>query len=701
MNMPAQHSSLKWYQKKLRRLLVDMHIPDWNEEFLKDFSAEKYVENMIKANISCAEVYAGNCLGLCLFPSEKGFVHKSLKNRDLVGEIVEECKKKGLEVQLYFNVYHRSAFEAHPSWRILAGEERKNTRELGMGHGRFGLCCVNSPFGEFFLEVIKELANRYETKGYWIDMLGWWSMICHCDSCQKRYREEWGKEIPQIIDWNDPDFTLFIQWRAKVLAEYAQKITDTVKAKYPERTVTIQSASVAGGWNGGMSHEFVKASEFLAGDFTGNHIEQSVICKLFSAISPNKPMEFMTPRCETLSHHTTERSFENILMRAYAALANQSSFTLIDAIDPAGTLDERFYEKAGRINAAYAEYEKYILPDSVPVSDCAIYYEFDSINTDEVGPLAEKDMKKACTLQQPIRKELVAKFNMAHRFFTFTGVFDQELSRHKVIILSDAARISDRECERLRKYVADGGKLYASCCSTLFDKEKGIRKDFALADVFGVHYKGKTPRVTYIAPSENSFLNEFITVKYPVMLDSPQVILEADADTEVLGQLVLPVSHPDEQTFFGSAISNPPMVHKGTPALTRHKYGKGEVLYCAGRLEEVPYHFHKKIFEALLQELMKEPLLKTNAHENVECTLYEQEKEKRYILSLLNQIPDPANAPFSNIEISLKFPSERKIKSIRLAPEEKEIAFKVQKDGRLSFTVPLLEYFAMYTVQYE
>ena len=32
-----------WFQRSLRRLLVDMHIPDWNdEEFLKDFQPENY-----------------------------------------------------------------------------------------------------------------------------------------------------------------------------------------------------------------------------------------------------------------------------------------------------------------------------------------------------------------------------------------------------------------------------------------------------------------------------------------------------------------------------------------------------------------------------------------------------------------------------------------------------------------------------------
>ncbi|MBP5183257.1 MAG: alpha-L-fucosidase, partial [Lentisphaeria bacterium] len=284
----------KWYERDLRRLLVDMHIPDWDARFLKDFSAENYARMMKKAGITCAEIYAGNCLGLCLFPSETGFVHRQLKGRDILGETLHACRTEGLDVQIYFNVYHRSAFEAHPDWRMI-GPGGRDTRELGFGGGRIGLCCINSPFGDFFLKIIDELDSKYEGVGCWIDMLGWWSVICRCDSCKRRFREETGFAIPEKISWNDPVFTRFVSWRASVLAQFAHKIVSTIKKRHPERTVTIQSASVAGGWNGGMSEDFVQASEYLAGDFTGDHIEQSVICKLFSALSKNRPMEFMTP----------------------------------------------------------------------------------------------------------------------------------------------------------------------------------------------------------------------------------------------------------------------------------------------------------------------------------------------------------------------------------------------------------------------
>ena len=34
---------MKWYEHSYRRHLADMHIEDWDPEFLRDFSPETYV----------------------------------------------------------------------------------------------------------------------------------------------------------------------------------------------------------------------------------------------------------------------------------------------------------------------------------------------------------------------------------------------------------------------------------------------------------------------------------------------------------------------------------------------------------------------------------------------------------------------------------------------------------------------------------
>ncbi len=689
-----------WYEKDLRRILVDMHIPDWDERLLKDFSAERYAAMMKKAHVTVAEIYAGNSLGICFWPTKTGYMHRQLTGRDILGETIAACQKEGIDVQIYFSVWATIPYKTHPEWRMIF-EDGKGSCEnfVFFGNGRFGICCPNTGFRNYFLEELDELNSRYDACGFWIDNLAWWNSICYCPSCRRLYKDETGEDIPRAVDWNDPHFLRFAEWRERSLANFAQAITDTIKKRTPDRTVTIQSGTMIGGWGSAISENFIKASEYLAGDFTGDRIQQSLVCKFFSAFSAHKPMEFMTPRCESLFDHTTERPFENLLMRSYAALANQASFTLIDAIDPEGTLDERFYEHAQKINDSYARYEAYISGTSVPLADVAIYHSFDSqIDTDIEAPVPIERRKEWGSKHWKELSHMAQAFGEAHLLFTFTGR-GQNFSRYPVIVLSDASRLTDAECEALQAYVANGGRLYASYCSSLYNPEKGMRNDFALANLFGVHYKGRTQKMTYIAPEGESLLNGFCTKRYPVTLEGRQLRLSADNGVKIEGTLVLPVSEASENIRFSSGISNPPMLPQGTPALVRHAFGKGEVIYCAGKLEENPFAFQQKIFEKILFELRGKPFIETEAPASTEITVFDQPDENKFVISLLNLPAELPAIPVFGLKVKFLLPEGVRAERLLLLPEETPFPFEKTSDA-VEFTLPRLNEFAMFLLEY-
>ncbi|MBP5639399.1 MAG: beta-galactosidase trimerization domain-containing protein [Victivallales bacterium] len=688
----------KWYEQKLRRILVDQHIPDWNERFFSKFDPERYADMMAKAHVTCAEIYAGNSLGICLFPTKKGYAHKQLKGRDFFGETVAACHRRGIAVQAYFSYWATMPYKLHPEWRMILHSGKGTCDTYGI---RWGECCMNGGFGDYFLAELDELNSKYDIQGFWIDMYGWFSILCQCPDCKRKYLKDTGEELPQFIDWNDPKFTRYAQWRSNCMGEFAQRIRDTILSRIPDRTVNIQTASFLSGWGGGVNEDFIRSSEFLAGDFTGDSLEQSYVSKLFSAFSPHRPMEFMTPRCETLVHHTTERSRENLLMRAYAALANQSSFTLIDAIDPEGTLDERFYEHAQEINDAYAVYEKYVSGTSVPLADVACYYSFPSRVNIDCGRLPLEKRDDARFNRIPYVANIVRAFADAHLLFTFTGrMLPDDIQTYPVVFLALGARLTDEECAELEAYVANGGKLYTSYCTSLYDPNKGIRDDFALAKLFGVHYKGLTSKRTYIAPTDKSLLSVVATANYPLMLDSKQCILEADADARVEGTLVLPIAEAEDTEFFSSGISDPPMRPQGTPALVRHRYGKGEVIYCAGALETEGFDYHRKALIALLKELRGQQYVETNAPRTTEITVYEQPDEKRLVVSLLNLPADLPATPLHDIHVKLNLPKYIHPKQLLLAPNETPYDCKI--DGScVVFTVPVLKEFAMFLLKTE
>lgn len=64
-------------------------------------------------------------------------------------------------------------------------------------------------------------------------------------------------------------------------------------------------------------------------------------------------------------------------------------------------------------------------------------------------------------------------------------------SKYKVLILAGAAALSDSQCEAIREFVRSGGGLVATGETSLCDELGRPRKDFGLADLFGVSYRGR------------------------------------------------------------------------------------------------------------------------------------------------------------------------------------------------------------------
>ena len=86
-------------------------------------------------------------------------------------------------------------------------------------------------------------------------------------------------------------------------------------------------------------------------------------------------------------------------------------------------------------------------------------------------------------------------------WFTKRSSRPSRLDAFKLLILADAAALSDAQCAAIREYVKRGGSVLATFARSLFD-EFGVRRaDFGLADVFGVSFAGRID-----GPMHNSYL---------------------------------------------------------------------------------------------------------------------------------------------------------------------------------------------------
>jgi len=58
-----------WIKGNYRRNLMDMHIDDWNPEFLSKINVKEYVEALKDAGVQAAMVKGKPHTGLCYYPS--------------------------------------------------------------------------------------------------------------------------------------------------------------------------------------------------------------------------------------------------------------------------------------------------------------------------------------------------------------------------------------------------------------------------------------------------------------------------------------------------------------------------------------------------------------------------------------------------------------------------------------------------------
>jgi hypothetical protein len=691
-----------WHETRWRGNLVDMHIPDWHPDFLSRLDSEAYADLLQQARVQVAYLYASSCLGICYWPTKVGHAHDGLHGRDSLGERLTACHARGMEVVVYCNWWSKWAYDTHPDWRVVTAKG-ENTADYLWTPGHYGVCCFNSPYADFVLSLITELCLAYTFEGLWVDMIFWPYTVCYCSHCRRRYHDESGKDLPKIVNWEDPEWVAFQRRREAWMAEVVGRITATARRLQPGVSVGHQCAAWSTGWPSGISSTFFAQNDYLSGDFYGGAAEQSFISKLFTRLTEKPRFEFMTSRCPDLSDHTTMKSRDLLEAQAFSALAHNGRFLFIDAIDPVGTMDPRVFAEMGSVLAKTLPYEPFLAPPATPLADVGIYFNFESL----IDP---KENGRRVADLSPGRPPVVAAItNLArtlmHGHIAYAVLTPKDLdalAEFAVIVVPELFMISQREVDAFRRYVAQGGRLYVSRSTSLLTVDGEKQADFLLADVLGVNLLGQTTEeVTYMAPTPG---NEAVfgpcTVAQPLTIMGSQMQVAARASAQVLATVTRPYTDPKDPTRFGSAISNPPGIPTAFPAAVLHPYGQGQALYVAGCLERMEHEAHREIFRRLLG-LLAPPsaLLVTDAPKSVEILLFDQVAARRLVVAVLNFQAELPNIPVTGIRLRVRLDGRRPGRLQRL-PEMAEVPCAAGA-GYLEFEMPRLETFLLFALDYE
>jgi hypothetical protein len=651
-----------WYRTSWRRNLVDMHVAEWDPRFMADADPERIADTLALDHGTAVHVFANSHTGLAYYPTKVGRMHRGLGGRDLFGLLVNALHARGKSVIAYYSVVYNELFwEDHPESRIVDARGESGRLQVGTPvlARRPCVCCPNSAAYRAFVEAqIREICTRYEFEGFYPDNC-FWPTICYCSSCRARYEAEIRGEPPHTIDWEDRQWVQFQRARQRWLAEFAELVTGSAKGAKPGVTVSHQANVWNGDWLLGPSQQMLGSTDWLAADAGGDRGELSYVARLFLGASRLKPFEMIRAWYHgAITDHTVAWTEERLRCAAFAAFIHGGARTFIDAIDPVGTLNPDNHERAGRIYRELETFEPWGGGESC--ADVAVYVSFDSfVSLSEKGMNAAAmgynfDPARPAPEPEHHRNAAIAmcRILLEHHllFDVITARNLHELHRYQLVVLPNALMLRPEEMEAIRGYVAAGGSLYASRHASLLPVEGGPRGDFLLADVFGVHYRGETAEThTYAAPVADDPRFRPFTGRYPITCRGAQCLVEPEPDAEILATITLPYTDPSGSRY-ASMLSNPPGIPTVYPALVKHGFGKGNVLYASGIFERWDSDTQRNVLAKLLVAMLpRGPLLTTNAPKAVELTLFQ--REGNLVLHVLNFQAQLPNIPVDGIEV--------------------------------------------------
>jgi len=152
---------------------------------------------------------------------------------DTFGEVLRLAQQRRIRVvgRFDFSKTQKPVFDAHPEWFF-----RRANGEPVIYNGLYSTCINGGYYRQHAMNILTEALERYEVDGLFFNMFGNQSTDysgrfvghCHCEACQHRFRERYGRDLPA-----QPD-TQYREFLAECSREVAAAIGKLIHEKRPQ-----------------------------------------------------------------------------------------------------------------------------------------------------------------------------------------------------------------------------------------------------------------------------------------------------------------------------------------------------------------------------------------------------------------------------------------------------------------------------------
>jgi len=644
----------------------------------------------------------------------------TLGDRDLFGEICRAAQSDGLAVfaRMDSNRADANLFNAHPDWFARDADGRPyQLNELY-------IACVNGPYyHEHIPAILREVATRYRPEGFtdnnWNGPMR--DQPCFCANCQKRFRQRTGSAIPRKADWNSHVYRDWIRWNYERRTEIWHQFNAVTRTAGGPTCIWVGMMAGAQSWQSRAFREdraLYRETELIMLD--DQHRFQP---------------EGFQHNGEVGKRIRGVGGWDKIIPESMAMYAlDQQPFQLTSQTVPEAKMwvlegfaggvqpwwhyvggqraDRRMLTTAEPLWRWHRDHEAYLI-DRQPIANVGLVWSqrnMDFYGRSDGNLLVEEPWNG--WTQALVR----ARIPYVPVHIEDVGVTTAEI---KLLILPAIAAVSDAQVEALRRFVRAGGRLLATGPSTLCHEDGTLRKDFALADLFGAHVpenhvlRNDEKRTAWAKDWSQSYLR---INRNRLTAEMSQAFFSSFENTDILpfgGKLEAVRVEPDAVVPFSYAPAWPASSVEGAylrsnvedaPAVVLH-HPLGEQSRVAYFPADLDRRFAREylpdlgdLLASTVRWLIDDALpLRIAGPGLVDAHLYRQ--KERMIFHLLNltsagtwRAPIEELVPLGPYQISIRLPENFQFARVRSLSGENDgqaIEAKVVGDF-IQFTVPVL-----------
>jgi hypothetical protein len=267
----------------------------WLQTNLRETDAalnpKEFIAQVANFNANVLMMSAGGITAL--YPSKVEYEYVSPympKGQDTFGGVLQEAHANKIRVvsRWDFSKTRKSVFDAHPDWFF-----KKADGQPAIYNGLY-LACINGGwYRQKSIEILSEALDRYDVDGCFFnafsnsttDYSGHQLGLCHCDNCERLYRERYHRDVPETPD---ADYHVFLH-DAGVSMSLA--IRNVVKTKRPKTALvgtSVEIGDIAYGEANTAVHRPLPLWPYSAGDnsnqWRNSYPDKGVVCQGMSFV---------------------------------------------------------------------------------------------------------------------------------------------------------------------------------------------------------------------------------------------------------------------------------------------------------------------------------------------------------------------------------------------------------------------------------